>query len=285
MTRTRLGTHIGVVVDDYRMDPASPGFRDFVMELLLQHKVVFFKSQHFSPGTFRQAVEQLGRMEVHPFRTQGEDETVITGISPFQPYDEYPEITGIHHDEKHTGNLNAWHSDLNWREVPPFASVLRAVQIPPRGGDTCWANMGKAYDSLSDSLKSELDELRIVHDWVQIYRAAFKDNEDALHTMREKFPAQSHPLVLAHPMTGEKLLFSNKVSGVRIEGVGDEESRRILDMVHRLAWRPEFQCRFRWEEGDVAIWDNLATQHYAVSDYAPHVRKMERITLEGVPIK
>ncbi|WP_369226009.1 TauD/TfdA dioxygenase family protein [Streptomyces sp. R39] len=282
MARTRLGTHIGVVVDDYRMDPATPGFRDFVIELLLQHKVVFFKSQHFSPSTFRTMVEGLGRTEVHPFRTDGE---VITGISPFQPYPEYPEITGIYHDAETTGNLNSWHSDLNWREVPPFASILRAVRIPPSGGDTCWANMGKAYDSLSDSVKSELDEMKVVHDWVQIYRAQFKGQEDALRHMQEKFPAQSHPLVLSHPLTGERLLFSNKVSGVRIEGVGEEESRRVLDMVHRLAWRPEFQCRFRWEEGDVAIWDNLATQHYAVSDYWPHVRKMERITLEGLPIK
>ncbi|MDT0380953.1 TauD/TfdA family dioxygenase [Streptomyces sp. DSM 42041] len=284
MARTRLGTHIGVVVDDYRMDAADPGFRDFVMELLLQHKVVFFKSQHFSPATFTQMVGALGNKEVHPFRTAGESE-VITGISPFQPYPEYPEITGLYHDEKTTGNLNSWHSDLNWREEPPFASVLRAVRIPPTGGDTCWANMGKAYDSLSDSVKSELAELRVVHDWVQIYRRAFKGREDVLREMQERLPAQSHPLVMTHPLTGEKVLFSNKVSGVRIEGVGDEESRRILDLVHRLAWRPEFQCRFRWEEGDVAIWDNLATQHYAVSDYAPHVRKMERITLEGMPIK
>lgn len=282
MARTRLGTHIGVVVDDYEMDPAKPGFRQFVMELLLQHKVVFFKSQHFSPATFTEMVGQLGTREVHPFRTEAD---VIVGISPFQPYPEHPEITGIYHDAKTTGNLNSWHADLHWREIPPFASVLRGVQIPPTGGDTVWANMGKAYDSLSDSVKSELDELRVIHDWVQIYHVAFKNNQDALHMMREKFPAQSHPLVMTHPLTGEKVLFSNKVSGVRIEGVSDEESRRILDMVHLLAWRPEFQCRFRWEEGDVAIWDNLATQHYAVSDYAPHPRKMERILLEGMPIK
>ncbi|MBU7597460.1 TauD/TfdA family dioxygenase [Streptomyces sp. P38-E01] len=282
MARSRLGTHLGVVVDGYRMDPAVPGFRDFVLELLLQHKVVFFKNQHFSPATFAEMVGQLGKKEVHPFRS---DADVIPGISPFQPYPEHPEITGIHHDEKITGNLNAWHSDLNWREVPPFASVLRAVRTPPQGGDTVWANMAKAYDSLSDSVKSELDELRVVHDWVQIYRSAFKDKEEELRRMQERFPAQSHPLVLAHPLTGEKLLFSNKVSGVRIEGVGEEESRRVLDLVHRLAWRPEFQCRFPWEEGDVAIWDNIATQHYAVSDYWPHVRKMERIILEGIPIK
>ncbi|MFE7525305.1 TauD/TfdA dioxygenase family protein [Kitasatospora sp. NPDC057542] len=283
MARKKLGTHIGVVVDDYRLDPADPGLRDFVMELLLQHKAVFFKSQHLDRHTFAKVAQLIGKTEVHPFRT--EDEPAVVGISPFQPYHEYPEITGIYHDAKVTGNLNSWHSDLNWRAVPTFASILRAVQIPPRGGDTCWANMGKAFDSLSDSVQKELEELRIVHDWVQIYRSAFVDHEDVLRQLQEKYPPQSHPLVLTHPFTGEKILFSNKVSGVRIEGVSAEESRRILDMVHLLAWRPEFQCRFQWEEGDVAIWDNLAAQHYAVSDYWPHDRKMERITLEGVPIK
>ncbi|MFC9294750.1 TauD/TfdA dioxygenase family protein [Streptomyces sp. NPDC057011] len=283
MARTKLGTHIGVVVDDYRLDPADPGLRDFVTELLLQHKVVFFKSQHLDRHTFMEVAKRLGRTEVHPFIS--EEEPVVHGISPFQPYGEYPEITGIYHDEKHTGNLNAWHSDLNWREVPTFGSILRAVQIPPRGGDTCWANMAAAYASLSDEVKEQLDGLRVVHDWMQIYFPAFDGNDEALQRMRDKYPAQSHPLVLTHPFTGEKSLFSNKVSGVRIEGLDEAESRRILDMVHLLAWRPEFQCRFSWEEGDVAIWDNLASQHYAVSDYWPHVRKMERITLEGEPIK
>jgi taurine dioxygenase len=283
VARRHLGRFIGVAVDDYRLDPADPGLGDFVNELLLQHKVVIFKGQHLDRHTFVKVARQIGRTEVHPFIS--EDSPVVHGISPFQPYHEYPEITGIYHDEKHTGNLNAWHSDLNWREVPTFGSVLRAVQIPPAGGDTLWANMGRGYQSLSEETKSELDELRIVHDWMQIYFPAFAGDDAELNRMREKYPAQSHPLVLAHPFTGEKVLFSNKVSGARIEGVTTEESQRILDMVHRLAWRPEFQCRYQWEEGDVAIWDNLATQHYAVSDYWPHHRKMERITLEGVPIK
>jgi taurine dioxygenase len=282
MARRKLGRYLGVVVDDYRLDPADPGLGDFVNELLLQHKVVFFKGQHLDRHAFMKVARRIGGTEVHPFIS--ESDPVVHGISPFQPYGEYPEITGIYHDEKHTGNLNAWHSDLNWRAAPTFASVLRAVQIPPWGGDTCWANMGAAYESLGEDVKKELDGLRVVHDWMQIYRPALEGTPEVLRQMREKYPAQSHPLVLTHPFTGEKVLFSNKVSGVRIEGVAEEESRRILDMVHRLAWRPEFQCRFRWEEGDVAIWDNLATQHYAVSDYWPHERKMERITLEGVPV-
>jgi taurine dioxygenase len=282
MARTPLGTRIGVVVDDYRLDPADLDLGGFVRELLLQHKVVLFKNQHLDRHAFVKVAQAAGRTEVHPFSC--EDDPVVHGISPLQPYPEYPEIIGIYHDENHPGDRNAWHSDLNWRAAPAFASMLRAVQIPPRGGDTCWANMGQAYESLPDEVKKELDGLRVVHDWMQIYRPAFAGDEQALRRMRQKYPAQSHPLVLTHPFTGEKVLFSNRVSGVRVEGVDEAESRRILDLVHSQAGRPEFCCRFRWDEGDIAVWDNLATQHYAVSDYWPHVRKMERITLEGVPV-
>lgn len=283
MARTRLGTHIGVVLDDYQLDPARPGLRDYVTELLLRHKVVFFKSQHLDRHTFLEVARKLGTPEVHPFTAaQG---TAAGRFAPHQPYREYPEITGIYHDEKRTGHLNSWHSDLNWQQAPSFASFLRAVEIPPRGGDTCWSNMAAAYASLRDEVKEELDGLRVIHDWTQIYFPEFDGSDEEVKKMQRKYPAQSHPLVLTHPFTGEKVLFSNKVSGARIEGLDETESRRILDMVHLLAWRPEFQCRFSWEEGDVALWDNLATQHYAVSDYWPHVRKVERITLEGEPLR
>jgi taurine dioxygenase len=244
---------------------------------------VVFRNQHLDRHTFAEVARRIGRPEAHPFIS--EDDPVVHGISPFQPYHEYPEITGIYHDAEHTGNLNVWHSDLYWREVPPAGLILRAVQVPPQGGDTCWADMGAAYRSLSDQTRSELAEMRVVHDWLRIYSSAFADDEVLMDRMRAKFPPPTHPLVLTHPKTGEEVLFSNKSSATRIEGLAEEESRRILDMVHLLAWRPEFQCRLRWEEGDVTIWDNLASQHYAVSDYWPHVRKMERILLEGEPIK
>ena len=283
MARRRMGTYLGVVIDDYPLDPARPELGEFVHELLRQHKVAVFKNQHLDRHAFVKVAKRIGRPQAHPFIS--ENDPVVHGISPFQPYHDYPEITGIYHDETHTGNLNVWHSDLYWREVPPAELILRAVQIPPRGGDTCWADMGAAYRSLSDQTRSELADMRVIHDFLTIYSAAFADDEEAFNHMREKYPQQSHPLVLAHPKTGEKVLFSNKSSATRIEGLDEKESRRVLDMVHLLAWRPEFQCRLRWEEGDVVVWDNFAAQHYAVSDYRPHARKVERILLEGEPIK
>lgn len=282
MTRIRMGTHLGMLFDDYRLDPSDPGMGDFVTQMLLQHKVLFFRNQHLDHHTFLRVAQRIGKAEIHPFSVEAD--RVARGLAPKQPYAQYPEITGIHHDEQHKGNLNSWHSDLNWRASPTFASLLRAVQLPPRGGDTCWADMGAAYRSLDEATRRRLDGLRIVHDWMQIYFPDFDGTDEVLVRLRERYPPQSHPLVLTHPLTGERVLFSNKVSGVRIEDLDEAESRRILDMVHLLAWRPEFQCRFQWQEGDVAIWDNLATQHYAVSDYWPSVRKMERITIEGQPV-
>lgn len=279
MKTTKLGTHIGVVVEGYRLDPADEEMPSLVHALLAEHKAVFFKGQHMSARRHLGVAKSLGATEVHPFIS--EEDPVVQGISPYQPHPDIPEIMGIYHDESHTGNLNAWHSDLCWRAKPTYLSVLKGVKIPPRGGDTCFADMGAAYRTLPEKTRAELDGLRVVHDWLQIYREAFDGRPDLLAQMREKYPAQTHRLVLTHPVTKEKSLFSNKVSGVRVEGVCDEESARILDLVHRRAWLPEFQCRFRWEDGDVAIWDNLATQHYAVSDYWPHERKVERITLAG----
>ncbi len=285
MNVIKVGTYIGAVVEDFKLNAADHDQRDLVRELLLEHKVLFFKHQHLEPAEFIAVARNLGTPETHPFVYV--DDPVAHGTSHFHPYAEYPEIIGIYHDEKHTGNLNSWHSDLNWRQVPTFASILRGVRIPPVGGDTCWANMGAAYTYLPESVQRELDGLRIVHDWLPIYQRqrAFEGNEALLEQMRVKYPVQSHPLVLRHPFTGEKVLFSNKVSGTRIEGLSEQESRRLLDMVHLTAWRPEVQCRFHWDKGDIAMWDNLATQHYAVSDYAPHIRIVERITLEGVPLE
>ena len=278
----RLGTHIGAVVEDFALDGNDPSQGDAVRELLLEHKVVFFKRQRLEPKEFVAVARGIGSPEVHPFLS--EEEMMLDGYSLLYPYPGHPEINGVYHDEKNTREFKSWHSDLVWQEAPTAVSMLRSVLVPPVGGDTCWADMAQAYESLPESVKRDIDGLYVVHDWVQIYGAAFEGNEELFRRLRAKYPARKHPLVLRHPLSGEKVLFSNRVSAVRVEGIPEEEGGRLLDMVHQRAWLPEFQCRFHWEEGDVAISDNLATQHYAVSDYWPHPRRMERITLAGTPL-
>ncbi|MFE3548220.1 TauD/TfdA dioxygenase family protein [Streptomyces kronopolitis] len=294
MKLTRLGTFLGAVVEDYKLDTADPDLAPTVRELLLKHKVVFFKRQHLDQHQFVEVAKvlstSLGAVDTHPFRSHRDP--IVRGLSPLQPYSEYPEIVGVYHDESTTRNINRWHSDLTWREAPPFASILRGLVMPPMGGNTCWADMASAYKALDESTKARVQEMRVVHNWAQSFQGdwaegfqmVFGSNPELLKDMNEKYPPCSHPLVLTHPFTGETVLFTNQVTATHVEGMSVEESRELLDELHRLPARPEFQCRFAWEEGDIALWDNLATQHYPVADYWPHQRKVERITFEGVTL-
>ncbi|MER6031061.1 TauD/TfdA family dioxygenase [Streptomyces sp. NPDC001851] len=279
----RLGTYVGAVVEGFALDGNDHSQRDTIRELLLEHKALFFKAQNLKPSEFVAVARNIGTPEVHPFLSG--DEMMLNGFSLLFPYAEHPEINGVYHDEKNTRDFKSWHSDQVWHHAPSSVTMLRSVLAPPVGGDTCWADMSEAYNSLSESMKRDIDGLQVVHDWVQSYGTAFEGNESAFRRLRKYYPAQMHPLVLRHPWSGEKVLFSNRVSAVRIEGLPEAESRSLLDMLHLRAWLPEFQCRFHWEEGDVAISENLATQHYAVSDYWPHPRKLERITLAGSPLQ
>jgi taurine dioxygenase len=279
MRITPAGTYLGAVVEDFQLDPTNPGLGDMLQQLLNTYKVVMFRRQFLTPETHRAVAATIGPTEVHPFGS--ENDPVVQGITPHAPHPGLPEVSAIHHTAQHTGNLNAWHSDLNWREKPTYVSVLTARKLPPLGGDTIFADMSNAYLTLPEELRRELAGLKVEHDWMRIYQKSFAANPDLLADLRERYPTQQHPLVLTHPVTKAPVLFSNKVSGERIIGTTVERGRELLELVHRRASLPEFQARFSWGVGDVAMWDNLAVQHYAVSDYAPHERLMERVTVSS----
>ncbi|MFD9715771.1 TauD/TfdA dioxygenase family protein [Streptomyces sp. NPDC059076] len=294
MKLTRLGTYLGAVVEDYQLDPSVSHLGAIVRELLLEYKVVFFKRQHLDRHDFVDVAQalstSLGAVESHPFKSH--THPTVKGLAPFQPYSEYPQITGMYNDERPGRRINRWHSDLTWRQAPPFASILRGLEMPPVGGNTCWADMTEVYKSLDAPTKARINDLRVVHDWAHsfqgdwadVYHRVFGDQPELVADMNETYPPSSHPLVLTHPYTGQAVLFSNQVTATRVEGMSAEESRELLDQLHRLPAQPEFQCRFSWEEGDIALWDNLATQHYPVADYWPHQRKVERISFAGVAL-
>lgn len=277
MKITRQGTYLGATVEDFQLEPSDPSLGTTLKELLAAYKVVMFKGQFLSPQVHRDVAATIATPEVHPFGS--ERDPVVQGITPFQPYPDLPEVSGIYHNAEHTGNLNAWHSDLNWRAEPTYVSVLIARKVPPVGGDTAFADMSAAFTTMDPALRQELSGLKVEHDWMRIYQKSFAANPELLASLRERYPAQLHPLVLTHPVTKAPVLFSNKVSSSAIHGTSEERSLELLDLVHRRAWVPEFQCRFSWEVGDLAMWDNLAVQHYAVSDYSPHERRMERVTV------
>ncbi|MDV3208358.1 MAG: TauD/TfdA family dioxygenase, partial [Rhodococcus ruber] len=186
---------------------------------------------------------------------------------------------------------NAYHCDATWRANPPMGSVLRAVEIPPVGGDTIWVNMAQAYTRLPQSVKERIEGLRARHS----IEASFGANMpvEARHALHRRFPDAEHPVVRTHPETGEKILFVNAFTthivnyhtpdNVRFgidyaPGAGD-----LLRYLISQATIPEYQVRWRWTKNSVAIWDNRSTQHYAVQDYWPAVRRMERAGIVGDP--
>lgn len=231
---------------------------------LVQWKVIFFRGQHLSEQEHIRFASQFGELEVHPLTPAD------------QPR---PEILRIVHDRDNKGTENVWHSDVTWRPEPSLGSILRAVEIPEVGGDTLWANMEEAYSDLPDELKEKLDGLLAEHNFMRAFGHLIPREQH--EKVREKYPLQHHPVVRTHPESGRKSLYVNIAFTDRIMGMEKNESDKLLEILQNTASRPEYQVRLKWQPGTIAFWDNRASQHYAVSDYWPQRRVMERVTVVG----
>ena len=281
----KISPNIGIVIRDFdiKKDLNSNNAHE-VLNLLLEFEVVQFKKQSImSPKEYLEKATLIYEPMNHPFISS--DDPVVHGISPFQPYDGLPEITGIYHNRENKGNLNEWHSDLNWLAHPSFGSILRCQKMVPCGGDTVFASMTAAYKDLSDQDKKDLEGVSVIHDFTRIYSGIFGEDKESLAKAQKAYPMQKFPLVLKHPLANKYSLFANKVSTSKIDEVSEEKSQSILNKVYELAKRPEYQARLSWKEGDIALWDNISVHHYAVSGYWPHERKMERISFKGIDIE
>ncbi len=244
--------------------------------LLLQHKVLFLRDQDITRGEHVAFAERFGPLEDHPVAGSHPDYPGLVQIykSPESPIDRYE---------------NAWHSDASWREAPPYGCVLRCVECPPVGGDTMWANMVVAYERLPEHIRQQIDGLRARHSIEASFGAAMPI--DKRLALKAQFPDAEHPVVRTHPDTGEKILyvnaftthFSNFHTPERVR-FGQDANPGAADLLRYLisqAYIPEYQVRWRWQPNSIAIWDNRSTQHYAVMDYPPCHRKMERAGIIG----
>jgi taurine dioxygenase len=244
-------------------EPLAPETWTELNRALLEWKVLFFRDQDLTVEQHRDFAARWGPLEVHPFLPAGDVPEVVR-------FDKGPEDVGYE---------NIWHSDVSWREVPSLGSVLRCVVPTELGGDTLWADMYEAYDGLDDETKERIDDLVAVHDFAASFGQALEP--DQLAEMREQYPPAHHPVVRTHPETGRKLLYVNEIFVTGIVGMERDEARALLRTLAATARIPEYQCRFHWEPGSIAFWDNRCTQHYAVSDYFPQRRVMERATIVG----
>jgi taurine dioxygenase len=254
----------------------TPELMAEVRKLLLQYRVLFFRDQDISRAEHVAFARHFGELEDHPVAGSDPEHPGLVRIykSPDQPNDRYE---------------NSWHTDATWREKPPFGCVLRCVECPPVGGDTMWANMVLAYDRLPAHVKAQIAGLRARHSIEASFGAAMpEDKRLALHA---QFPDAEHPVVRTHPETGEKVLFVNaftthftnfhNADNVRVGQDYAPGASQLLQYLISQAFIPEYQVRWRWKPNSMAMWDNRSTQHYAVMDYPPCHRKMERAGIVG----
>jgi taurine dioxygenase len=244
-----------------------------IRETLFDRGVVFFRDQSLTPEQQIGFAERFAPINVNRF---------------FAHADGYPQIAEVRKEPDQKKNIGGgWHTDHSYDHVPALGSILLARELPPTGGDTLFASMYAAYHALSDGLKQTLGTMRAVHSSRHVFGpSAEREQQQDGRLLNADLATQDavHPVVITHPGSGRKALYVNPGFTLRFDGWTAEESRPLLDYLYRHAVRPEFQCRFRWQEGSIAFWDNRATWHYAVNDYHGERRLLHRITLEGVPV-
>ncbi len=237
---------------------------DALNSALAEHCVLFFREQKMSPLQHKELGRHFGELHIHPAWPR----TV----------DGHPEVMEIFSDEN-TKRIAGedWHSDVSCDPKPPLGTILHMLEVPPVGGDTLFANMYAVFESLSAPMQRFLEGLTAFHDGEYVYRGRYEGAQEEGKT----YPRSEHPVVRTHPVSGRKLLFVNRIFTTRIVQLSQHESNAVLRMLFEQTEQPEFQCRFQWQPGSVAFWDNRCAQHHALWDYYPQRRRGLRVTIQG----
>ena len=239
-----------------------------IRELLNEYEVIFFRDQDISPARQYALAATFGPLQTHPAydTVTGFDEITILESTPDKPT-----------------KIEAWHSDMTFRRHPPLGTVLLAIVVPPKGGDTLWSSMTAAYDGLSPTMQRFLEGLTAVHDFSQGFRESLAEpgGRERLAEAVRANPPVSHPVIRTHPETGRKVIFVNALFTTHIEQLQPAESRSLLDFLFAHITTAEYTCRFQWQPHSLAIWDNRSTQHKPINDYFPAHRRLHRITIDG----
>jgi len=268
----RTSRAVGAEVGGVDLRDVTSGELDAIHEAFRDHGALFFRDQKLTPDDHIAFAERFGAINVNRF---------------FKPVDGHPRVAEVLKEPDQRDNIGGgWHTDHSYDLEPARCSLLYAHEIPPVGGDTLFAGMAAAYEALSDGFKEMLRGLRAVHSSRHVFgqRVPRGDiGEDRIGNSEAAVQDAVHPVVIAHPDSGRPTLYVNPGFTVRIEGWSRAESRALLDFLYAHGARPEFQTRFKWTPGSLAMWDNRATWHFALNDYHGHRRYLHRVTVDGGP--
>jgi taurine dioxygenase len=273
VTATRVGVHLGAEIGGVDLrQPLSDAQFAAIESALVENELIIFRNQEITSEHLMSFGRRFGELTVHPFAPS--DGTA-------------PQLIKFRNDETNAPfGTDVWHSDETFRAEPPMATVLCAKEVPALGGDTMFVSMSAAFEGLSERMRQFISGLEAIHD-LKPFRALFGDSEEdrkKLQRFELQYPPQVHPVVRVHPVSGRKVLFVNPQFTIAIKDMDERESRSLLDTLFQQALIPEYQFRLRWAPHTIAMWDNRATQHYAIHDYYPQRRYMERVTVRGGPV-
>ena len=266
-----LSGALGAEISGVNLQDTSDKNFEVINNLLLEHKVIFFRNQNITEEEQLKLASHFGPIERHAY---------VKGL------DEYPEIVRIikKPNEKNQWGEN-WHSDVSYNVKPTKAVILKSIKIPPVGGDTMFANMELAWETLDQKIKDKIKDKKALHS--SLGSEFFVDNYEGMegNGNHDEY-SNVHPVVRTHPETGKKILFVNWTYTKNIVGIDKKESEEILNKIFKHQARLDLTCRFQWTENAVAIWDNRSVQHYAIADFFPgrglgHERIMDRIAIQG----
>ncbi len=265
-----LTATIGALVHDVQLaGNLDGGVLDAIYEAVIEHQVLFFRDQAFTPESQLRLAGTFGALaEPHPVYPH------VAG---------YDQVVLLENDGDRPPDTDDWHTDLTFQQAPPFLSILYAKQVPAVGGDTLWSSMYAAFDALPPELQQLATRLSAVHDMGAFRNDFLGAAQDvaALVDGLAKGGSAVHPVAPEHPVTGRRLLFVNRSFTQHIVGMLKSESDRLLQYLFAHIDNPGFQVRFRWQDNSVAMWDNRSTQHFAVADYLPAYRRMHRVIVNS----
>ncbi|WP_299191287.1 TauD/TfdA family dioxygenase [uncultured Erythrobacter sp.] len=262
----------GSLIEGVQLADASDSEIYQMRQLLARRGVLFFRDQDFAPAAHLAFAKSFGDLVLNKF---------------FMPVEGFHEIAEVRKEANQTTNIGGgWHTDHSYDVAPALGSILVARELPTKGGDTLFANMHAAWSALPDPLKQRAKQLTAVHSNAHIYgRDGYYSRTDLASSLKgsDDVGSATHPVMVRHPQTGAEILYVNPAHTIALEGLAREESEEFLRVLFHHAQQPQFQCRFNWQPGSVAIWDNRLTWHLAENDYDGERRLMHRITLAGEP--